>query len=101
MITIYQGDDSNAMGEQIILRIQADIDLTGFSAIFQIGDFQQKFSDIASGELPIVIPSEATQSLPVGNIFGAVKVFDASGLAKTIKADIPFRIIRRVVENDK
>lgn len=98
MILLRQGDDSNALGGKIQFNLKTEIDLSGYSAVFQLCDFQQRFTDIASKRLDVVIPSGATAKLQVGRHFGALKIFDSRGLCKTIYDNIPFYIRKQVVD---
>lgn len=99
VITLTQGDDSNALGEEINIVLETDMDLTGFKAVFQLGDYQQEFDDITSKKLSVVIPRDASEKLEVGPMDGALKVYDASGLARTVEKEIKFLIEAKVVEN--
>ena len=91
-IKLTRGDDSNALGEQIIITLKSEIDLSGYSALFQLGEFRQKFDDISSGELEIVIPAAESRNLPVGRMSGSLKIFDPDGLQKTVVRNIMFQI---------
>lgn len=101
VITLRQGDDSNALGRETKITIETDLDLTGFTAVFQLGEFQQKFDDITNHELFVVIPRDASANLPVGELDGALKIYDANGLALTVADEIKFLIEEKVVENVK
>ena len=101
--TIYltQGDDSNALGKQYLVKINTELNLKGFSAIFQLRHFQQKFTDIGGKELQVIIPASVSSLFPIGPCNAAVKVFDADGLQVTVARDIKFYIMPRVVDNAK
>lgn len=99
VITLRQGDDSNALGRETKITLDTDLDLSGFRAVFQLGDFRQEFTDITSKELLIVIPRDASANLPVGELDGALKIYDANGLALTVADEIKFLIEEKVVEN--
>lgn len=100
-VVITQGDDSNAFGKEITINVNSELDLTGFSAVFQLGDFKQRFDDIRAKKLAIVIPAEETKKLPTGLQLGALKIFDATGLQVTVKSDIRFYIYPQVIENEQ
>lgn len=91
-IKLTQGDDSNALGEQIVISLKSNIDLTGYSALFQLGEFRQEFDDISSKELPIIIPAEESRKLPPGPLAGRLKIFDPDGLQKTVIRNIMFKV---------
>lgn len=99
VIKLRQGDDSNALGRETKITIETDLDLTGFRAVFQLGEFQQKFDDIASKELFVVIPRAESEKLEVGPVDGALKIYDPNGLALTVADGIKFLIEEKVVEN--
>lgn len=91
-IKLIQGDDSNALGERIIITLKSEVDLSGYSALFQLGSFQQRFNKLTSPELEIIIPASASKNFPVGPLFGSLKIFDSEGLQKTVIRNIMFHI---------
>lgn len=99
VITLRQGDDSNALGREIKITLDTDLDLIGFTAVFQLGDFRQKFDNITSKELFVVIPAAESEKLEVGPLDGALKIYDANELALTVADGIKFLIEEKVVEN--
>ena len=99
VITLRQGDDSNALGREIKIALDTDLDLTGFTAVFQLGDFRQEFDDITSKELFVVIPAAESEKLTVGKMDGALKIYDANKLALTVAVEIKFNIEEKVVDN--
>ena len=99
VIKLTKGDDSNALGRSINIKLKTDLDLTGYTAVFQLCDFQQKFDDITSKTLPIVIPASASNKYECGQCKGALKIYDKNGLGKTVCRDILFFIETEVVKN--
>lgn len=99
VIYLTQGDDSNALGNKIIIGLTSELDLTGFTAVFQLEDYRQEWDDITSKRLEVIIPRSVTEKLTVGNHKGGLKIYDKKGLAKTIIKDIKFYVSREVVEN--
>lgn len=99
LIRLTQGDDLSALGEVVNIVLESDMDLTNFKAVFQLGDFQQKWEDITSKILPLDIPSTESKNLPLGFQKGALKIYDESGLGKTINKNILFLIEPSVVED--
>ena len=91
-IYLTQGDDSNALGERIIITLKSEVDLSGYSALFQLGSFQQRFNKLTSPELEIIIPAAVSKDFPVGPLFGSLKIFDSEGLQKTVIRNIMFHI---------
>ena len=98
-LTIYQGDDTNALGEEIIIVLNCDYDVSGFTAVFQLYNFRQKWDDISSKRLAIVIPKEETKKFKLGPCCGAIKIYDKQGRARTIRDDIKFYVKSEVVNN--
>ena len=98
-IMIRQGDDTNALGNSITFVLNTEIDLTGFTAVFQVDSVRYEWDDITSKRLELVLTAEQTATLPVGTSYGALKIYDADGLANTIIANIPVYVQPMVVEN--
>lgn len=101
VIRLTRGDDLSALGEEvkIVLETEDGLDLTKFKAKFQLGDFQQEWSDLTSKELSLDIPRSKSKNLPLGFQKGALKIYDESGLAKTVYKNIQFLIEPEVVKN--
>lgn len=99
VITLRQGDDSNALGREIKITIDTDLDLTGFTAAFQLDNLRLEFKDITSKELLLIIPADESAKLPKGELYGALKLYDTNGLALTVADEIKFMIEEKVVEN--
>jgi hypothetical protein len=97
-ITIYKGDDSNALGEQIVIKLDTEVDLMGCRAVFQLGDYRQEISDISGKEVEVIIPASASKKFKPGVMLGGLKVYDCEGLGKTVAGDLRFRIIESVVK---
>lgn len=100
-IVITRGDDSDAFDDSITIRITTDLDLTGYSAIFQIGKQQWTFPDISSKEVNIVITKEQSMKFCEGTYYAAFKIYQPDGLCKTIFRDIPVYVKEIVVDNPK
>lgn len=92
-ITIIKGDDTNFLDDQfIVVAIQTEQDLTGFQAIFKLGDVELTFPDISSGFFEIVLSHSHTLNLPKGKMFGDLKLIDTSSRIRTVSSVIPFII---------
>lgn len=100
IIQLTRGDDSDALGEKINLIIDTELDLTGWSATFQLANFRQHFEDISSKKLPLVFSKNDSKKLPLGFIEGALKIYNPKGKAHTVIRDIGFEILSEVVRND-
>lgn len=98
-IMLTQGDDSNAMGRSIEITIETEEDLTGWSAIVQLEQFQWEFDDLTAGPLEWVITRDITEQLAPGEHLAAIKLFDSNDLCATVKRDIPVFVNTLVVEN--
>lgn len=101
VIRLTRGDDLSALGEEvnIVLETSEDINLTNYKAKFQLGDFQQEWSDITSKKLTLDIPRSKSKDLPLGFQKGALKIYDENNLAKTVYKNIQFLIEPEVVKN--
>lgn len=98
-IRITQGDDTNALGNGIIFTLNTDLDLLGYTAAFQVENIRKTWNDLTSKELTLILDREETAKLPVGTHLGALKIYDASGLAVTVIRNIPVYVESMVVEN--
>ena len=98
-ITIVQGDDTNALGNTIVFTLETELDLTGYSAIFQVEHLQYKWNDITSKILNLVFTREQTATLEAGLYMGALKIFDENDLAVTVIRNISVNVLSMVVDN--
>lgn len=98
-IKLTQGDDTNALGNSIVFTLNTDLDLTGYTAVFQVESIRKTWDDITSKELDLVITKEETAALSVGTHLGALKIYDSDGLAVTVIRNIPVYVESLVVEN--
>lgn len=98
-IVITRGDDSNAFNRNITIRLNTELDLTGYSAIFQIGCEQWVFDNIADKVLNIIINKEQSMRLHEGTHYAALKIFEPSGLCMTMFRNIPVYVEEIVVRN--
>lgn len=99
-IFIRQGDDTNALGNIIAFNLTTEIDLTGFTAVFQVASLRFEWEDITSKHLEMYFTAEQTATLPTGTSYGALKIYDENGLANTIISDIPVYVLPIIVENE-
>lgn len=99
-IQLTQGDDSNALGQNISITIDTEEAMTGWYAIVQLENFQWRYENLTSGT-PIewVIPRDITAQLETGAHTGAIKIFDSSDLCRTVKKDIQVFVNEMVVAN--
>lgn len=99
-IVLVQGDDTNALNNEIIFRLDTTLDLTDFTAVFQVESLQYKWDDITSKELALVFTREQTEKLSAGTYFGALKIYDNNDLAVTVIRNIPVNVLPMVVDNE-
>jgi hypothetical protein len=100
VIQLTRGDDSDTLGEKITITLSTDIDLTGFTATFQLANFRQNFKDISGKVLNLTFSKKDTKRLPLGLVSGGLKIYNPEGKAHTVIRDIPFEILSEVVRND-
>lgn len=99
-IIITRGDDSDALGNTIKIHLNTELDLTDFTAVFQIDKLRWEYNDITSKELNIVITREQSMQLEDGVAYGALKIYDANDKAITIIRDVPIYVKTKVVDNE-
>lgn len=100
-IVITRGDDSDAFNNKIAISITTDLDLTGYIAVFQIAKEQWRFDDITSKVLDIIIDKERSMKFKEGTHYAALKIYEPSGLCKTMFRDIPVYVREIAVDNIK
>lgn len=100
-IIIRQGDDTNALGNSIVFNIITDIDLTGYTAVFQVNELRYEWADITSKRLEMYFTAEQTATLPTGTSYGALKIYDNNDLAYTVISNIPVRVQPIIVQNEE
>lgn len=98
-IVITRGDDSNAFDNTITITIKTDLDLTGYHAIFQVAKEQWVFDDISDKKISIVFDKATSMKFKEGTYYAAMKLFEPSGLCKTVFRDIPVYVREIVVCN--
>lgn len=96
-IELRQGDDSDFFGREIIVHLDTNKDMTGWTAEFKLGNITKNFNNFAtSKQLEIVLSKTETESLPEGKLFGYIKITDANGKVGTLET-IPFTIFAKVI----
>ena len=104
VINIRQGDTSDWLGRGIffvITTVPEDLDLTGFYARFQICQIIRDWgdTDLKTGQLQLSLTADETMTLPVGTVFGGLKIFAENGNIFTEVPNIQFNVTPLVVEN--
>lgn len=91
-ITIYKGFPTHFNNSPLInVSFDTTIDLTGFSAIFRIGETEKTYTDIADG-FSIDLTKEETGALPVGLNYGELIVVDNETHKKPFTTALPFDV---------
>ena len=101
IITIIRWDSTDYEGDPIlIININTENDLTGYKGKFQVGSITKEYENVTSKSVNVVLDKTETESLPVGRIYGAFKLYDTAQRAKTIVKNIIFQVEEMQVKND-
>ena len=86
MLTIYKGDDFNFDDDcrRVIIRFNTELDLTGWSAKFDLLDNQKTTDDITSLTWMFEYTAEETKAFSLGRTFGKLTLTDANGDVRQI-----------------
>lgn len=91
-ITVYKGFPTKWNGKSLIdVSFDTKIDLTGFSAIFRIGETEKTYTDIADG-FSIDLTKEETGVLPVGLNYGELIIVDNETHKRPFTTALPFNV---------
>lgn len=101
-ILIHKGDCTIFAECQKFLtfNIKTSLDLTGWTAKFVLGWITKEIEDISSKQFEIILSSEDTKQLRLGDHCGSIILKDSNGNIKTITNTIPFEVTYEVVENE-
>lgn len=92
-ITIIKGDDTNFIDDQfIVIHFKTDIDMSGFKAIFSLGEVNLTYGELSSKRIEIILSKEITSQLQTGKQFGELKLIDTKNRVRTITSVIPFLV---------
>lgn len=98
-ITIIKGDDTNFIDDQfIVIHFKTDIDMSGFKAIFSLGEVKLTYGELSSKRIEIILSKEITAQLQTGKQFGELKLIDTKNRVRTITSVIPF-LVQNTVNN--
>lgn len=95
---IYQGIDTDFGGGSLYILLKTNIeDLSGYSAVLNIGGIIKTFADLGSysgGKVPFNLSAEQTAALPLGFVSAQLTITDTDG--KTFKGicDTVFEVKR-------
>lgn len=99
-IVLFKGDSSDFTGNQeIIVKIDTQLSLTGCKAHFRFLDFEQDFNEIPSSkELSIVFPKDKTAKFPLGAMDATLTLEDSTGRIRTASNRIHIVVTNSVNE---
>mgnify|MGYP002623742618 FL=1 len=101
-ITIIQGDDTNFLGDQfLVINFNTDIDLSGFTATFSLGDVTLTYGDLSGKNFEVILSDEITSNLKLGKQYGELKLIDREQRIRTVTSVIPFLVRKDVNEEIK
>lgn len=87
-VTLRQGDSSDFfynINIPITIEEGSTVDLTGWKAILQIGDYTETYNDITSKELEIIISAEASRYIPLGTHTAYLKFITSDNKVGTMR----------------
>lgn len=91
-ITLYRGFGTHWNGKSLLeVSFKTKLDLTGFSAIFKLGDTTKTYTDIAEG-FTIDLTKQETGALPVGLNYGELIIVDNESHKKPFTTALPFDV---------
>lgn len=91
-ISIYKGFSTRWNNKSLLeVSFKTKLDLTGFSAIFKIGETTKTYENIADG-FEIDLTKEETGALPVGLNYGELIVVDNESHKKPFTTALPFDV---------
>lgn len=88
MIAIYRGEDTCFAGaDPISVKLDTELDLTGFTADVLFGSIVKHFEsdDVEKKELPLSFSAKETSTLFPGKGYAVVKVYDTEGRVSILK----------------
>ena len=97
MIAIYRGEDTDFAGaEPIQIKLDTDLDLTGYTAKLYFGSIIKSFEseDVEKKVLPLSYTADETSTFFPGRGYATVKVYDTEGRTAILKRfiiDVRFR----------
>jgi hypothetical protein len=101
-ITIIQGDDTNFLGDQfLVINFNTDIDLSGFTATFSLGNVTLTYGDLSGKNFEVILSDEITSNLTLGKQYGELKLIDTEKRIRTVTSVIPFLVRKGVNEEIK
>lgn len=100
-IKIFKGDDTDFNNSKFLsIKINTEMDLTGFKGIFKLGKFKTE-QDMQSKTMEIVIPHEVTALMLNGTHNGIFTLIDTQNRFKTLSNTIPFLVTSEVFTQEE
>lgn len=100
-IKIFKGDDTDFNNSKFLsIKINTEMDLTGFKGIFKLGKFKTE-QDMQSKTMEIVIPHEVTALMLNGTHTGIFTLIDTQNRVKTLSNTIPFLVTSEVFTQEE
>ena len=104
-IVLFRGDDSDFVGnQQILLKLETELDLTGCKAHFRFLDFKQDFDEIpADKTLELVFQKAQTAKFPLGAMDAELWLEDSTGKRRTVANRIHVVVtnsVKQAYDND-
>ena len=104
-IVLFRGDDSDFVGnQQILLKLETELDLTGCKAHFRFLDFKQDFDEIPTDKtLELVFPKSSTANFPIGEMDAELWLEDSIGKRRTVANRIHVVVtnsVKQAYDND-
>lgn len=92
VITVYKGFGTYWNGKSLLkVSFKSKLDLTGFSAIFKLGDISKTYTNIVDG-FTIDLTKQETSTLPIGLNYGELIVVDNETNKKPFTTALPFEV---------
>lgn len=100
-IKIFKGDDTDFNNSKFLsIKINTEMDLTGFKGIFKLGKFKTE-QDMQSKTMEIVIPHEVTALMLNGTHTGIFTLIDTQNRVKTLSNTISFLVTSEVFTQEE
>lgn len=100
-IKIFKGDDTDFNNSKFLsIKINTEMDLTGFKGIFKLGKFKTE-QDMQSKTMDIVIPHDVTALMLNGTHTGIFTLIDTQNRFKTLSNTIPFLVTSEIFTQEE
>lgn len=92
VISVYQGFGTYWNGKSLLdVSFKSKLDLTGFSAIFKLGNISKTYENIING-FSIDLTKQETSTLPIGLNYGELIVIDNETHKRPFTTALPFEV---------